>query len=72
MLSLSPSLEALLTSLPHPVDQQTLNELVKKTLDESKGKSSPENSKSQWEYLLKNDIFVLAVCGLEFHSGVQQ
>jgi hypothetical protein len=62
MLSLTDSLDALLASLPpRPISQQTLDAIVKKTLNASKTKSSPENRKSQWEFLLKNDIFVLAV-----------
>jgi hypothetical protein len=63
MLSLSPCLESLLIAFPpHPVDQQALKSLVEETLKQSKVISSPENRKSQWEYLLRNDIFALAVC----------
>ncbi|KAJ7897244.1 THO complex subunit 1 transcription elongation factor-domain-containing protein [Mycena olivaceomarginata] len=36
------------------------DELVKKTLLDTQEKSSPENRKSQWEYLLKNAVFDLA------------
>jgi hypothetical protein len=65
MLCLAPSLDSLLKSLPpRPVDERILSDLVQRTLDESKTKSSPENKKSQWEYLLKNEIFVLAVRAL--------
>jgi len=46
---------------PSPIEKAKLDELVARTLDESKDKSSPENRKVQWEYLLKNDIFLLAV-----------
>ncbi|KAF9446133.1 UDP-glucose 4-epimerase [Macrolepiota fuliginosa MF-IS2] len=62
MASLQPFLESLLSSLPQPpIAKDQFNSLVCKTLDESSGKSSPENRKSQWEYLLKNEIFKLAV-----------
>jgi hypothetical protein len=62
MFSLQPHLTALLGSLPpSPIDQGKLNELVIHTLETSKGKSSSENCKAAWEYLLKNDIFKLAV-----------
>ena len=62
MFSLQPHLTALLGSFPpSPVDQGQLNELVIRTLENSKNKSSPENCKAAWEYLLKNDIFELAV-----------
>ena len=62
MASLQPYLTSLLESLPpSPVDQDTLNELVSRALADSKDKSSLENHKNQWEYLLKNEIFLLAV-----------
>ncbi|KAJ6609332.1 THO complex subunit 1 transcription elongation factor-domain-containing protein [Mycena sp. CBHHK59/15] len=61
MTSLQPSLTSLLKSLPpSPVPQEKLNGLVEKTLSKSQAKSSPENRKSQWEYLLKNEVFNLA------------
>jgi hypothetical protein len=64
MVSLQPFLDFLLSSLPNPpISKAQLETSVRKTLDESRGKSSPENRKSQWEYLLKNEIFNLAVCG---------
>lgn len=62
MVSLKPHLTSLLKSLPpSPVDQLKLDELVKKTVLQSKNGFSPENRKLQWEYLLKDDIFQLAV-----------
>lgn len=67
MVSLQPTLITLLNSLPpSPFEQKALNELVEKTLNESKNNSSPENRKSQWEYLLKNEVFKLAVRSLTF------
>ncbi|KAJ7109844.1 UDP-glucose epimerase [Mycena epipterygia] len=61
MTSLQPSLAFLLRSLPPAPTQAKLDELVKKTLSDSQAKcSSPENRKSQWEYLLKNAVFDLA------------
>lgn len=63
MFSLQPHLTALLSSLPpSPVDQGKLDGLVIRTLENSKDTSSPESRKAAWEYLLKNDIFQLAVC----------
>jgi hypothetical protein len=61
MTSLQPSLALLLKSLPSSPSRKLLDERVKKTLSDSKAKSSPENRKSQWEYLLKNAVFDLAV-----------
>lgn len=61
MTSLQPFLTSLLKSLPPPpAAQDVLNDLIKKTLQDAKDKASPENRKSQWEYLLKNEIFILA------------
>lgn len=62
MASLAPTLKALINSIPtRPVRHDTLDNLVKSVLLESQHKVSAENRKSQWEYLLKNEIFNLAV-----------
>ena len=62
MASLQPYITSLLNSLPpSPVEQGTLDELVSHALADSIDKSSLENRKSQWEYLLKNEIYSLAV-----------
>jgi len=59
---LQPYITSLLKSLPpSPVQQDKLDELVSRALADSKDKSSIENRKSQWEYLLKNEIYLLAV-----------
>lgn len=58
---LQPSLTRLLKSLPPSPSQGKLDELVKKTLSDTQAKSSAENRKSQWDYLLKNAVFDLAV-----------
>ncbi|KAJ7724223.1 THO complex subunit 1 transcription elongation factor-domain-containing protein [Mycena metata] len=60
MASLQPILTRLLKSLPPSPTQEKLNELVKQTLVEAEDKSSSENRKSQWEFLLKNAVFDLA------------
>jgi hypothetical protein len=61
MASLASNLNRLLKSLPPSPPQAKFDELVKKTLLDTQEKSSPENRKSQWEYLLKNAVFDLAV-----------
>ncbi len=62
MESLQPYLTALQDSLPPSLDdRQKLNELVALTLLKTQDKFSQENRKAAWEYLLKNDIFQLAV-----------
>jgi hypothetical protein len=62
MLPLQPFLDSLLSSLPPlPISKAQHDSLVKKTLDDSRGKSSLDNRKGQWEYLLKNEVFKLAV-----------
>ncbi|KAG5652065.1 hypothetical protein H0H81_006420 [Sphagnurus paluster] len=61
MLSLQPLLTALLDSLPEPpIEQAVLDEHVKKTITEARKASPSETRKSQWEYLLKNEVFNLA------------
>ena len=62
MASLAPHLKTLVKLISaRPVDALTLDRLVQKVLDESNKKVSVENRKSHWEYLLKNEIFTLAV-----------
>lgn len=62
MVSLAPTLKSLVESITdRSPDTQTLYRLVQKALDESSDKVSTENRKSQWEYLLKDEIFTLAV-----------
>lgn len=72
MASLQPILTRLLKSLPPSPTQEKLNELVKQTLVEAEDKSSSENRKSQWEFLLKNAVFDLAVRRVGFVSFVPQ
>lgn len=55
--------DALIKSLDsQPATQESLDRLVEKALQDTKGKASPENRKSIWEYLLKNEILNFAVC----------
>lgn len=61
MLSLQPALTLLLSSLPpSPYEQSKLDQVVKDVLEKHKDKSV-ENRKAMWEYLLKEQIFKLAV-----------
>jgi len=72
MVALRPYLVKLLESLPPPPAQQhQLQEIVKKTLLDARHHAYSENWKSQWEYLLKAEIFKLAVslvvsCGVDY------
>jgi hypothetical protein len=62
MVSLQPHFDALLKSLPPaPVEQSKLDEAVIRVLEGTKDNTWPENRKTQWEQLLRNDIFLLAV-----------
>ena len=62
MVSLRPQFEKLLKGLPPPpANPEQLHLLVKQTLDEARGSARSENWKNQWEYLLRNEIFKLAV-----------
>ncbi|KAG1719450.1 THO complex subunit 1 transcription elongation factor-domain-containing protein [Suillus lakei] len=61
MSSQTQSVQLLLKSFPQrPFDQKVLHELVGKEVKKFQGKSSPDNVKSQWEFLLKNEVFTLA------------
>ncbi|KAG1839472.1 THO complex subunit 1 transcription elongation factor-domain-containing protein [Suillus tomentosus] len=61
MNSQTQSVQLLLESFPQrPFDQKSLHELVGKEVEKFQGKSSPDNVKSQWEFLLKNEVFTLA------------
>ncbi|KAH8119730.1 THO complex subunit 1 transcription elongation factor-domain-containing protein [Phellopilus nigrolimitatus] len=61
MFSLSPYLENLLSSLPsQPITETVLDGLVKKAISESKQQTSPDNRRSQWEFLLRNEVYRLA------------
>ncbi|KAJ8586500.1 UDP-glucose 4-epimerase [Rhizopogon salebrosus TDB-379] len=61
MSSQAQSVQSLLQAFPQrPFDQKLLHELVGKEVTRFQGKSSPDNLKSQWEFLLKNEVFTLA------------
>lgn len=70
MSSQAQSIQLLIKSFPQrPFDQKVLSELVGKEVQKFQGKSSPENLKSQWEFLLKNEVFTLAVRPLALRSN---
>ena len=57
------SLKNLLQSLPpRPIEKADLDEAVSKALKEASQKSTPENRRTQWEYVLRNEVYSLAVC----------
>lgn len=66
MVSLQPTLTALLKSLPPPpVEPDVIKgNIVKVVTNGKQAKISVENKRVQWEYLLKNEIFKLAVGSL--------
>ena len=69
MQALQDSLSSLLASLPpRPIDKATLDTLVERTLEESKAKTNQETWKNKWEFVLRKDIFELAVSGLTAHT----
>jgi len=62
MVCLEPHLRSLLASLPpSPVSKERLDSIVRKTLEDSKAVCPGESRKTQWEYLLKDNILSLAV-----------
>ncbi|KAK0233860.1 THO complex subunit 1 transcription elongation factor-domain-containing protein [Armillaria fumosa] len=61
MVSLQPTLTALLRSLPPPpVEPDAIKGNILKTVTNGKEGKITENKRVQWEYLLKNEIFKLA------------
>ncbi|KAJ2934319.1 hypothetical protein H1R20_g2793, partial [Candolleomyces eurysporus] len=61
MVALRPYIVKLLEEVSRPpAGQDVLKDLVSRTLSDAKQHASSENWKSQWEYLLKAEIFKLA------------
>ncbi|KAK0500742.1 THO complex subunit 1 transcription elongation factor-domain-containing protein [Armillaria luteobubalina] len=61
MVSLQPTLTALLESLPPPpVEPDIIKGNILKTVTNETPEKITENKRVQWEYLLKNEIFKLA------------
>ncbi|KAH8099790.1 THO complex subunit 1 transcription elongation factor-domain-containing protein [Cristinia sonorae] len=55
-------LREILESLPpRPISQETFDTLVSAALTKSQEHSTPENRKSTWEFVLKDDIFTVAM-----------
>jgi THO complex subunit 1 len=68
---LAPILKSLVKSIhARSFDTQTLDNLVQKVLHEPHDEASAENLKSQWEYLLKNEIFTLAVRLAHYYPSI--
>jgi hypothetical protein len=64
MQAIETALQRLLQSLPpSPVEKQALDPLVATAVSEAEPKTSSENRKTQWEYVLRNEVFTLAVRG---------
>ncbi len=68
MQALQDSLTSLLASLPpRPINKAPLDALVAQTLEESRLKTSPETWKTKWEYVLRKEVYDLAVSALSDH-----
>jgi hypothetical protein len=62
MSSQAQSIQLLLKSFPaRPFDQKALDKKVSQEVNKFHNKSSQENIRSQWELVLKNEIFTFAV-----------
>lgn len=62
MQALQDSLTSLLASLPpRPINKVALDALVAQTLEESRSKTSPDTWKAKWEYVLRKEVYELAV-----------
>lgn len=56
------SLRNLLQTLPpRPIEKDVLDAAVSKALNEAGQKSTQENRRTQWEYVLRNEVYTLAV-----------
>lgn len=64
MQAIERSLKNLIASLPpQPIPKEVIDALVSEALSEVEGrKTTPENRRIQWEYALRNEVFILAVC----------
>ncbi|CDO77293.1 hypothetical protein BN946_scf184753.g43 [Trametes cinnabarina] len=61
MQTLKKSLSSLLASLPpRPIEKDTLDALVQKTLEECRPNVSADTWKTKWEFVLKKDVYELA------------
>lgn len=62
MSSQTQSVKQLLRTFPkRPFDQKELDEKLAKEIRKFQNKASPENVKSQWELVLRSEVFTLAV-----------
>lgn len=62
MSSQSQSVKQLLKTFPkRPFDQKELGEKLATEIRKFQNKASPENVKSQWELVLRSEVFALAV-----------
>lgn len=62
MSSQTQSVKQLLRTFPkRPFDQKELDEKLAKEIRKFQNKASPENVKSQWELVLRSEVFALAV-----------
>ncbi|CAL1694925.1 unnamed protein product [Somion occarium] len=62
MQAIERSLKNLIASLPpQPIPKEVIDALVSEALSEVEGrKTTPENRRIQWEYALRNEVFILA------------
>ena len=62
MQAIEDSLKSLLTTLPaRPLEKQSLDTLVERTLSQTQANANPESWKNRWEYVLRKAVFDLAV-----------
>ncbi|RDX44303.1 UDP-glucose 4-epimerase [Lentinus brumalis] len=61
MQAIEDSLKSLLATLPpRPIEKQSLDALVERTLSQTQANANPESWKNRWEYALRKEVFALA------------
>ncbi len=62
MQAVEQNLKSFLATLPaRPLERQTLDTLAERTLSQTQATANPESWKNRWEYVLRKEIFDLAV-----------
>ncbi|KAI0756087.1 THO complex subunit 1 transcription elongation factor-domain-containing protein [Daedaleopsis nitida] len=62
MQAVEQNLKSLVATLPpQPLEKETLDTLVERTLSQTQANANPESWKNRWEYALRKEIFGLAV-----------
>ena len=67
MQAIESSLNAVLSSLPRPLERQSLDVVVERTLSQTQANANPESWKNRWEHVLRKAVLELAVSCALYH-----